>query len=179
MENLLSLLAHPHSLLLSGLLFLIFVGLFHYFQGKINPGKRLKSLDARPGYTKAEVAEYFETIGPRGREIYRFVAGRLDMVFPFVYGLLMFTALVGLHREYGHRFPFMAVLFGLPVLTMAFDYWENNNTLRLLNDYPVLDEAQVNSAARITRIKRYLFILAMLPVLLAVVIGCLRWGKLV
>ena len=32
-------------MLASGLLFLAFVGLFHYYQGKISPGKRLKSLD--------------------------------------------------------------------------------------------------------------------------------------
>ncbi len=177
METLTTLLSAPQSMLISGLLFLAFVGIFQYYQGKISPGKRLKSLDARPGYTKAEVADYFETIGPNGRELYRFVVGRIDMVFPLVYGFLMFSAIAWLYHEYGSRFPLLAGLFALPLLTMAFDYVENNNTLRLLKNYPALDDAQVNSASRITRIKRVLFILAFLPVLLAVAVWCLRWWE--
>lgn len=175
METLTAILANPRSMLASGLLFLAFVGLFHYYQGKISPGKRLKSLDARPGYTKAEVADYFETIGPKWRAVYRFVVGRIDMVFPLVYGFFMLSAIAWLYREYGPRFPFLIGLFALPPLAMVFDYVENNNTLRLLKNYPALDDVQVNSASRITCIKRYLFILALLPVLLAAAIWCLRW----
>lgn len=177
MEDFADLLSNPRAMLFAGLMFLLFVGIFHYFQGKIHPGKRLKSLDARRGYTKAEVADYFETIGPDGREVYRFVTGRIDMIFPLVYGFLMFTALAWLYREYGHRFPFILVLFALPLLAMAFDYVENSNTLGLLKKYPELNEATVNAASRITRVKRVLFILALVPVVLAVAIYCIRWLK--
>lgn len=167
MTNILDFLANPTCLLLFGLLFLLFVGIFLYFQGKINRGQRRPSLDSRNGYTCAEVKDYFDAIGAEGRDIYRFVVGRVDMVFPIVYGLLMLSAMAWLYRAYGGRFPILMGLFCLPVLTMLFDYLENFNTLRLLKSYPELVESEVKRASRITLIKRYLFIASLLTVILA------------
>jgi len=167
MKSILDLLANPTCLLLFGLLFLLFVGIFLYFQGKINRGQHLPLLDTRHGYTCAEVKDYFEAIGVEGRAIYRFVVGRVDMVFPIVYGLLMLSAMAWLYRACGVRFPALVGFFCLPVLTMLFDYLENFNTLRLLKSYPELVESEVINASRITLIKRYLLIASVVAIMLA------------
>lgn len=157
-------------------LFLLFCGfgfLFSHYQAQLTAlaGEKIEPLDVRSSYTLAEVSRDFGKLGEEGRELYRFIVGRVDMVYPLVYGPFLILVLAYLLRkltEPGSRLILIALL---PALGMLFDYLENSNTLRLLAHYPNLSEPAVTWGAQMTRLKHGVLLFSMgLAIVLAVVL---------
>jgi len=72
-------------------LFILFVAnsyMFTHYQNKIDAiaGESVPILDMRDsGYTFEEVKTDFEKMQSGGRDIYKFLAGKVDMIYPFTY----------------------------------------------------------------------------------------------
>lgn len=129
--------------------------IFPYYQSQLSviAGEEVKPLDVRFTYTLEEVTRDFGKLGEAGRNVYKVVVGRVDMIFPVVYGLFLMLLLVNLLKKTtkpGSRLMLIALL---PALVMLFDYLENLNTLRLLENYPDLLPQAVARGEQMTRIK--------------------------
>jgi hypothetical protein len=132
-------------------------------------GEYIQPLDTRMSYDAAEVQTLFEKLGTEGRDVYRFVTGKIDMIYPLVYVMLLMLVLTSLIRKLtvpGSRFALLALL---PLGGMLFDYLENFSTLRLLRNYPNITEDEVSMGEMLTRIKHgFLFLSLILVLFLAI-----------
>lgn len=143
--------------------------LFPEYQGRLDKsaGEKVQSLDTRFSYTLNDVNTFFEKLGSEGRDIYSFVVGKIDMIYPVIYGLLFILLLAFLLKKvfpYKKKLILMALL---PVLGMLFDYLENFNTLKLLEKYPFLTEKEPAFGELMTRCKHsFLFLSVLLAVIL-------------
>lgn len=129
---------------------------FPHYGDQINEiaGEEVKILDLRNGYEYEEVKEDFGKMKEEGREINRFMTGKLDMVYPFSYGLFYLLVLVFLTRTLFGEDSKLIYLSFLPVLLMGIDYIENVNTLKLLNTFPDFTPEQVDFGSQVTQIKQ-------------------------
>ncbi|HKK73763.1 MAG TPA: hypothetical protein VJ953_01715 [Saprospiraceae bacterium] len=156
-------------------LFVIYLGfslwLFPYYQSQIDDlaGEPLTALDLRMQYSPGEVKDLMAQMGKEGRAINRFISGRIDMIYPLVYGLFLILLLVRLSSTLKyHRGPWLLLV---PILAMLFDYLENFQVLRMLRQYPDISEELVAFSSLMSSLK-WLFVLAAL--LLVVILGILQ-----
>lgn len=140
-------------------LFILFCGvsffIFPKYQSQLAEmaGEEVKPLDIRFSYTVDEVINDFEKLGVEGRDLYKFIVGRIDMVYPIIYGLFFILVLAYLLKKVTNPDSKFILIALLPLLGMLFDYLENFNTLSLLNNYPNLSEQGVAWGEQMTRIK--------------------------
>lgn len=92
----------------------------------------LKPMDLRFQYTKTEVDDFFKAIGPKGKDYYRFMESKIDMVYPIVYTLffMSFIAFLLAKNKWNSRI-FQSLLL-LPLLASIPDYFENFNILKMM-----------------------------------------------
>ena len=124
-------------------------------------------LDTRFSYTVEEARGAFDKLGAAGREVYREVVSRVDMVYPIVYGLLFMLVLAWILKKLTTSSSSWLFLALLPLVGVTFDYLENINTRKLLAQYPNLSTASVSWGERMTQFKH---IAGLLSVALAVIL---------
>jgi hypothetical protein len=123
-------------------------------------GQEVIPLDSRFSYTYNEVENDFDKLGADGRSIYRFVIGKVDMLFPLIYGPLFILVLAWLLKKITRKDSDWIVLALFPLIGIAFEYLENFNTLSLLDNYPAITEEQVSWGEQMTRLKHIFLLLS-------------------
>lgn len=154
-------------------LFILFVGFSVFFfpgyQSRMQAaaGEPISPLDTRFSYTYEEVRRDFEKLGADGRDTYRIVVSRIDMIYPIIYGCLFILMLAWPIKNLttpGSPALWIALL---PLIGMLFDYLENIVIIDLLDSFPKLDAQTVAFAERMTILKHgFLFLSVGLAVLL-------------
>ena len=136
------------------LLFYLFFAayLLPNYQQQMNQiaGEEVQILDLQRGYTLVQVNEFFTKLKPEGRAIYRHVTSFVDMIYPFVYGILLILVLAFFLKNLfgnGSKWLFLA---WTPILIMIFDFLENTNTLALLDAFPNLSNEMVERGSNFT-----------------------------
>lgn len=129
--------------------------LFPSYQTKLTKiaGEELPPLDTRFSYSLQDVKYLFDKFGTEGRELYTIVAGRVDMIYPIIYGVLLILILAFLSRKVFGLYSKWILISLLPIIGMLFDFLENFNTLQLLNQYPELQQQSVSIGEQFTRVK--------------------------
>ncbi len=142
------------TIIFLGLLFLFFMTyLFPLYQAEVNDiaGKAVESLDTRFSYTKNDVLQLFDTVKVEGREKMVFISGVVDMIYPLIYGILLFLLITKLTDNISNnKLKFIRLL---PLIGMLFDYIENFSILNMLNTYPMISEKQVFISSSATSLK--------------------------
>ena len=164
-------------------LFVLFLGqlwfsmyVFPKYQDQIDEiaGRPLKALDTRFHYNHSEVLTLFDQMGEKGRAVNQFISGRLDMIYPLVYGGFLTLLLLKLRRwQRASRWQFVVFL---PVIAVCFDYLENFGVLSLISKFPAINEAQVQYVATMTSLKWIFVGLSILAILITLVIR--TWKKM-
>lgn len=85
-------------------------------------GEEVQILDLQRGYNLEQVNEFFTKLKPEGRTIYRHVASFVDMIYPFVYGILLKLVLASLLKNLFGSSSKWLFLAWTPILIMIFDY---------------------------------------------------------
>ncbi|MEM6801012.1 MAG: hypothetical protein AAF696_06380 [Bacteroidota bacterium] len=132
--------------------------LFQPYQTQINAitGKESPIVDLRKNYDKAEIQDFFSSMGEEGRQIHKKVTGILDMIYPWAYGSFFILLSAFFLRKISPPNSHWIYLAFFPVLLMIIDYVENFNTLAMLEAFPDLDAQSVTEASQITAIKSLL-----------------------
>ena len=145
------------------ILFLVFaILLFPHYQEKMaeSAGQEVIPLDSRFSYTYNDVKNDFEKLGPGGRDTYRFVIARVDMLFPLIYGPLFILVLAWLLRKITGNDSRWILLSLFPFIGIIFEYLENFNTLSLIDSYPAITMESVSWGEQMTRLKHIFLLLS-------------------
>jgi hypothetical protein len=164
------------------LFLIVFVFIFPNYQGRMAEiaGQEVTPLDSRFSYNYDEVKKDFDKLGPEGRNTYRFVISKIDMLFPVIYGLLFILILAWLLKKITPEGSNWVLLSLFPCIGIIFEYLENFNTLSLLDNYPDITAENVTWGEQMTRLKHiFLFLsVAFMPLLaLTLLIKTLRRKK--
>ena len=141
-------------------IFILFVAnsyIFTHYQQKIDTiaGESVPILDMREnGYTYEEVKIDFDKMKSEGRDIYKFLAGKVDMIYPITYGLF-YMAILGffIKKITDSKIVLVLLAFVVPLLSMIVDYFENFNNLKLLYRFPNITQADVEWGNTVTGLK--------------------------
>ncbi len=161
------------------LLYLFFTFfLFPKYGNQLNEiaGEKVQILDLYPNYTKAQVTELFTKIKAEGRDIHRFITGRIDMVYPLIYGpflMLLISFFMLKISPKARRGLFFAFL--VPLLLMVTDYAENFTTLQLLSSFPDLDDSVVSRGSTLANLKLLVMLIAMGMVIFSILFWILQY----
>lgn len=141
-------------------------------------GEPIRPLDTRFAYTHEDVLTDFEKLGHHGRILYTVIVGRIDMVYPMIFGLLFLLILAYLLRKVTHPQSSWLFLALFPLLPVLFDYLENLNTLHLLHTFPNITEEAVSRGEKFTLLKHILGLVSVAMILvLAVVLVAKKFRK--
>ena len=163
MTQLLSKWAVPKVILPFFLLNIVFAFLFPRYENQLSTiaGEKVQILDKYPMYTKAQVMELFTKIKAEGREIHRFITSVIDMIYPLVYGpFLMLLITFLLKKVFGPKTGGIGLIFGICLLLMIVDYYENFTTLQLLSSFPNLEDSVVSRGSTLANLKLVLILLS-------------------
>ena len=159
--------ANRKIIIVLGIILLFFMlYLFPTYQAEINEiaDNKVQLLDVRFSYSKTDVDETFEGMGYEGRKIYQFILGFIDMIYPIIYGLLLFLLLVKLTEKFSN-YKLKLICF-IPMIAGLFDYIENFGISRMLNNYPLISELNVNFASIATSMKWFFVFVSLILVLI-------------
>lgn len=131
--------------------------LFPYYQDQVDAiaGEPLTALDLRMQYSVEDARILLEKMQPAGRDLSRIISGRVDMVYPIIYGLFLMLLIIRLSK--GLKLPHYLWLLVAPLLAMLFDYLENFQVLRMLRQYPDISPQLVRFSALMSSLK-WLFV---------------------
>ena len=131
--------------------------LFPYYQDQVDTIARepLTALDLRMQYSLEDARTLLDKMQLAGRDISRIISGRVDMVYPIVYGLFLMLLIIRLSK--GLKFRHHPWLLSGPLLAMLFDYLENFQVLRMLRQYPDISSELVRFSALMSSLK-WLFV---------------------
>lgn len=105
-------------------------------------------LDARFGYTHADVLRALAAYGEDGRRVYLWASLTLDTLLPLAYVAFLAGALYRLRPREG-----LWTLILVPGAAGAFDLGENLQIVAMLLSYPDIFPAQVVAASLVTQFK--------------------------
>ncbi len=132
-------------------------------------GQEVESLDGRLNYSYDEVLYSLETAGEAGRDKYAYVLRVVDMIFPLVYGLFFIFSIAFFIN--GAKPNSSWILMALvPLGAMGFDFFENLNTLSLLEKFPDFSVQQVSYGSMMTQTK-WTFVALSAVLLIGALIG--------
>ena len=97
--------------------------------------EELEILDVRLWYSAEDVFELFQSLGNQGRAIYLNQVAVIDMIYPLVYGFLLFLII----RLLSNRYLFFkqhSVFVYFPLIAASADILENLNTVLMLYLFP-------------------------------------------
>lgn len=148
------------------LFFLYTLIIFPFYLSQMNEiaNEKVLFLDGRLNYNYEQVNTLFNKMGREGRDIYHFMAGKVDMIYPIVYGVFFVLLLASLLKKLFSKKSKIIVLSFLPLVGALFDYLENFNTLKLLNKFPNITPEQVAYGSQMTQIKWVFLIMSILLV---------------
>lgn len=130
-------------------------------------GEQISPLDTRFSYSLQEVNYLFEKLGIEGRELYATIVGRVDMIYPIVYGILFMLVLMFLLRKLSGRKSKLILVALFPILGSLFDYFENFHILKLIRKYPNITEQDIMLSEQFTRLKHIILFSSLGLVLVA------------
>jgi uncharacterized membrane protein len=136
------------------IIFLVFVTyLFPRYEAEIYEaaGEEVTILDVTLGYTVDDVQTFFAVMGTEGGEIYRFLSGRIDMIYPVVYALLLFFIIISLTKRFKNSKWMLLSL--IPIVAAIFDFVENISIAELQLQFPNLSSSKVAFASTMTSLK--------------------------
>jgi hypothetical protein len=108
----------------------------------------LKLLDMMPmGYDFDYVNTLFNTLGPKGREMYLYRQLPVDMVYPALFGISYCLLLAFFLKKLNKFNSKLFYLCLLPLFTGLADYMENIGIINLLTTYPNLTSGIVTTTA--------------------------------
>lgn len=153
--------------------------LFPYYQTKITStiGQEIKPLDVRFHYSYDDVKKDFHILGTEGRRISRIITGRMDMIYPVVYGTLFLLLIGNLVGKVAKPSSILRFTIFLPVAGVLFDYLENFNTLKLLNQFPDISENTVSYGETMTQLKHVTLFLSVGLIIALFIIRLIRGKK--
>ncbi len=144
------------------MVFTFFIFPLHQIKMSNAAGETVNFIDLKPYYTHQEAIDYFKTLNAEGRQIHRLVTGKIDMMYPFVYGGLLMLILFSLIRKIIPKFKYLVVC---PLLIMLLDFCENFNTLGMLKSYPSITSFQTTIGSTFTFFKWIALVMTLLLVL--------------
>ncbi len=127
----------------------------------------MQSLDARGSYNISDVTQLFDDMGKEGMDIYSFVSGEIDMIYPLVYALLFFLIIIALTKRFNGKWLSLSFI---PFVAMLFDYLENFNVLKLMNNHPNFTEEEVQLASTFTQLKWGAILITLLTIVIFLII---------
>lgn len=142
--------------------------LFPKYQAEIKAiaGEEIDILDVRASYRFREVKIDFEKMQPEGRAIHQFLTGKIDMVYPLVYGPMLIL-LLGFFLKGTFKSESKKIYFAfIPIFLVITDYLENFNTLGLLRDFPNITQEGVMWGATLTQLKHFFSLLSLILLLI-------------
>ncbi len=98
---------------------------------------KLQTLDILPSYTPEQAYRSIASYGDAGRQLYLVIDLTLDLVYPFITGLLFSLATLYTFQRGFPSHPLNRKLALLPFLPMLADYVENICVIIMLLRYPV------------------------------------------
>lgn len=117
-------------------------GVWLYFTLQVFPSvefpfenEELEILDVRLWYSAEDVFELFQSLGNQGRAIYLYQVAVIDMIYPLVYGFLLFLIIRLLSKRYLF-FKQHNVSVYFPLFAASVDVLENLNTVLMLYLFP-------------------------------------------
>ena len=156
----------------SSILFILYtLIIFPFYLLQINEiaNEKVLFLDGRLNYNYEQVNTLFNKMGREGRDIYYIMAGKVDMIYPIVYGVFFVLLIASLLKKLVPKKSKVIFLSFLPLIGVLFDYLENFNTLMLLNKFPNITPEQVAYGSQMTQIK-WLFLLMSILLVFALAI---------
>ena len=103
-------------------------------------------LDLELFYGKEDVVKNLDAIGPDGQNIYILSSLILDTLYPILYTSLFIGAYVKLYKSS------QLILF-LPLTAFSFDILENLQIIRLILNFPNINETHVYFSSMTTSLK--------------------------
>jgi len=117
-------------------------------------GENIKILDIRYSYTTLDVSTTLDKLGIEGRNFYRSITSKFDMVYPIIYSLFFFLLILAFIKHKITSNNSRPILFAFPPIVAAiFDYIENFNTLSLIDSYPAISTQTVHFGSQMTSLK--------------------------
>ena len=163
-------------------MFILFVAnsyMFTHYQQKIDAiaNEHVPILDMRDGgYTYEEVKMDFEKMGLEGQAIYKFLASKVDMIYPIVYGLFYMALIAFFTKKITDSKLILLILaFVIPLLSMIVDYFENFNNVKLLSRFPNITRADVEWGTSCTQLKFGMVYLTSLVIVATFIIWVVKW----
>lgn len=151
----------------SSVLFILYtLIIFPFYLSQINEiaNEKVLFLDGRFKYNYEQVNSLFDKMGIEGRYIYHFMAGKVDMIYPVIYGVFFVLLLASLLKKIFSKKSKIIFLSFLPLIGALFDYLENFNTLNLLDKFPNITSEQVSYGSQMTQLKWVFLIMSILLV---------------
>ncbi len=163
------------TILFLGLIFLFFMFfIFPSYQSELNDiaGKKIQVLDTRFSYIKKDVLQLFKDLKIEGKEKVKFVSGVVDMIYPLIYGILLFLLMTKVTSYFSNKR--LKIICLLPLIGMLFDYVENFSILNMLNSYPVISDTQVFISSSATSLKWLFLYTSILLIFVLIMIKLLK-----
>lgn len=114
----------------------------------------MKLLDMMPlGYDLDYVNALFNTLGPKGREVYLYRQLPVDMVYPALFGISYYLLLAYFLKKLNKFNSKLFYFCLLPPFAGLADYLENIGIISLLTNYPNLTSGMVTTTAFFSLLK--------------------------
>jgi len=141
----------------------------------------MKLLDMMPtGYDWNYVNKLFSTLGENGRNTYLTNQIPVDMFYPFLFGLSYCLIFAFFLKKLGKLNTSFIYLCLLPIIGGIADYLENFGIIKMLNNFPDLTEATVNTTNTFSVLKSTstsIFFIALLVILMILGITFVKRNK--
>ncbi len=127
--------------------------IFPIYKTELNnvAGSDVQLLDARFSYTQDDVSYLFKTIDHTGQQIYLSILGKIDMIYPLIYGLLLYLFLLKFSKHTINNK--LRILYILPWMGVVSDYVENFFIINMLKNPYDISEQQVFISSVATTLK--------------------------
>lgn len=132
-------------------------------------GEMVKVPDMEIGYTGPQLENMLQYMNADCRVEYIRFAQIADVIFPLLYGFLLFFSIVILYYRAGVHVP-QRWLYALPIFGIIADYGENFSIVRLLR-MTNMDETSLAIASAFSMAKWFFLIASAV----LIVLGAIRW----
>jgi hypothetical protein len=107
-------------------------------------GTFVNPLDLRFGFSAEEALAFLTLLGEQGRDVYLFVEGVVDILYPLVYTVFSMIALSFFYRNsIPQNNPLRLMNVMLPLIMIVADFAENSGIILMLLGFPNAIESHV------------------------------------
>ena len=123
----------------------------------------------KSGASKEQIFTSFDCMGSAARTVYRGIETLQDVIYPLVYSLLFAFTIYCLTGYLSQNKLLISLLTATALPLVIFDYFENFNAVKLVDQFPDLNQETVDSFSTFNQLKWGLaFVCLGIIVLLAV-----------